>query len=119
VRVIFDHNVPKRLRRFLTGHEVHTAREMSWAALENGELLRAAENTGFDAMVTGDKNLEYQQNLEGRSLALVVLGTNNWNVIKEDCAPVVAEVNLAKPGSFQRVAFKSHPKRRRDLSLEP
>jgi hypothetical protein len=52
------------------------------AELENGELLKAAQDDGFEGMVTGDKNLSYQQNLKGRTLALVVLSTNNWNVIK-------------------------------------
>jgi len=103
VRVIFDHNVPKQLRQFLVGHEVKTAREMAWAALTNGELLAAAEGAGFDVMVSGDKNLVYQQNLTGRKLALVVLGTNSWKRIKLDTGPVVTAVAGATPGSFQRV----------------
>ncbi len=59
---------------------------MAWAALTNGELLAAAEGAGFDVMVSGDKNLVYQQNLAGRKLALVVLGTNSWKRIKLDTA---------------------------------
>ena len=56
-------------------------------------------------MVTGDKNLSYQQNLQGRNLALVVLSTNNWKVIKENTTPIVEAVNTAKPGSFQVVTL--------------
>jgi predicted nuclease of predicted toxin-antitoxin system len=82
VKVLFDHNVPHKLRRFLPSHEVSTADEMGWAELENGQLLQAAQQAAFAAMVTGDKNLSYQQNLQGRSLSLIVLSTNNWNVIK-------------------------------------
>jgi hypothetical protein len=50
---------------------------MNWPPqLENGELLKAAEETAFDVMVTSDQNILYQQNLKGRGLALVVLGSN-------------------------------------------
>jgi hypothetical protein len=61
---------------------------MGWSELENGELLRAAEVAGFAVMVTGDKNLSSQQNLRGMALALVVLSTNNWNVLKKNPRPV-------------------------------
>jgi len=60
VRVLFDHNVSKRLRAHLEAHQVSTAREMSWAEQENGDLLRIAEDAGFAVMVIEDKNLSYQ-----------------------------------------------------------
>ncbi|MDQ2773525.1 MAG: hypothetical protein M3Y57_01145 [Acidobacteriota bacterium] len=50
-------------------------------------MLNAAERAGFDVMVTGDKNLSHQQNLKKRKLALVVLATNDWNVIKQNPTP--------------------------------
>jgi len=105
VKVLFDHNVPHKLRGSLSGHEVATADEMGWSLLENGELLRAAENAGFAVMVTCDKNLSYQQNLLGRELALVVLSTNNWNVLKLNAPPVMAAVNAAMPSSFRLVTI--------------
>jgi predicted nuclease of predicted toxin-antitoxin system len=83
VKVLFDHNVPKKLRSLLPRHEVSTSRELGWDALKNGELLAAAEANGFQVMVTGDKNLSYQQNLKDRKLALVVLGSTDWNTVKE------------------------------------
>ena len=105
MKVLFDHNVPQKTRGFLAGHKVSTAFEMGWAELENGELLKAAEDVGFEVMVTADKNLSYQQNLEGRRLALVVLSTNNWNLIKLQPERVYAAVNAAVPGSFQRLTL--------------
>ena len=87
----------------MPAHEVGTADEMGWSELENGELLRAAEVAGFAVMVTGDKNLSFQQDLRGMELALVVLSTNNWNVVKHNPQPVVEAVDDAKPGSFQVV----------------
>ena len=89
----------------LTNHDVSTADEMGWAELENGELLRAAEAAGFAVMVTGDKNLTYQQNLYGMELALVVLSTNNWNVLKNHPHIVVEAIDAATHGSFHIVIF--------------
>jgi hypothetical protein len=57
--VLFDNNVPAPLRRYLEGHEVSTARQMGWQELENGDLLNAAEDAGFELLLTGDKNLSY------------------------------------------------------------
>jgi hypothetical protein len=87
----------------MPAHDVSTADEVGWSELENGELLRAAEVAGFAVMVTGDKNLSFQQDLRGMELALVVLSTNNFNVLKHDPRPVLAAVDAAKPGSFQVV----------------
>ncbi len=61
---------------------------MQWAMLENGDLLSAAEDAGFDVMLTADKNISYQQNLAGRRLALVVLSTNDWNLIQLNIQPL-------------------------------
>ena len=106
MKLLFDHKVPHKLRHSLPDHEVSTAEAMGWAVLENGELLRAAENAGFDLMVTCDQNLSYQQNLRGRQLSLVVLSTNNWNHLKRDLDPVIAAVNEAQPGSFQFIKIR-------------
>jgi predicted nuclease of predicted toxin-antitoxin system len=103
VRVLFDHNIPRKLRRLLKGHYVSIALEMNWTTLRNGDLLRAAEDAGSDVMVTADQDLSYQQNLSGRKLALVVLNTNNWNVIQQHSERIIASVDAATPGSFQTV----------------
>lgn len=111
MKVLFDHNVPKRLRTLLPGHTVSTSREMRWNALKNGELLKAAEEYGFDAMITGDKNLGYQQNLKGRKLALIVLADTNWPTLKQNPAPVLAAIDQAIPGSFTRLTEPALPRR--------
>ena len=77
MRIVFDKNVPVGVRRFLFQHEVRTSVEMQWhPQLDNGELLEAAEAAGFDVMITSDRNIGHQQNLTGRKLALLVLGSN-------------------------------------------
>ncbi len=101
MKVLFDHNIPHKLRHSMPAHNVSTADEMGWSELENGELLPAAEVAGFVVMVTGDKNLSFQQDLRGMELALVVLSTNNWNVVKHNFQLVVEAVDAPKPGSCQ------------------
>jgi|SRR5215813_12582828 len=73
--ILFDHVTPQGIAKSLRGHTVIKARDRGWDTLSNGELLLAAEKAGFDVVVTADKNMRYQQNLEGRKIALVVLGT--------------------------------------------
>ena len=74
MRVLIDECAPKALKAFLTkhGHESRTVQEAGWAGKQNGELLKLAE-THFDAFVTVDTNLRYQQNLERRRIAIVIL----------------------------------------------
>jgi hypothetical protein len=61
------------LRHSLTQHEIATTFERGWSKLKNGELLDAAEKEGFAVLVTTDSNLKYQQNLQVRQIAVVVL----------------------------------------------
>jgi hypothetical protein len=65
------------LRRYLPGHTIATAFEMGWAEFGNGDLLLEAE-AQFDALVTTDQNLRYQQNLANRRLAILVLPFASW-----------------------------------------
>lgn len=114
MKVLFDANVPAKLRNHLPGHEVTRAQSLGWQRLVNGDLLQAAEGAGFDVMVTGDKNLSYQQNLKDRKLALVVLPTIDWGTLKS--SPVTLQaigdaVDRSKPGSF-RAVLSSLPRRR-------
>jgi hypothetical protein len=73
VRVLVDEAVPRRFARLLTAYDVQTVQEAGWSGLSNGELLRAAEDFGFDAFVTVDKKLPYQQNLTQYALGIVIL----------------------------------------------
>ncbi len=74
MHVLIDECLPKKLKRELSGHTVFTVQEKGWSGLENGDLLRVAENE-FDVWVTADKNVEYQQNLDRFDIAVVVLVT--------------------------------------------
>src|ERR1039457_59672 len=103
MRILLDHNTPAPLRYWLMGHEVETAYERGWAELTNGDLLNMAEQAGFDVMITTDKGIRYQQNLAGRSLSLVVIGTNDWTRIRRSKSVVVDAISGVPPGSFLEI----------------
>jgi len=101
--VLFDHGTPAPIRQFLAGCSVKRTQELGWDRLTNGELLSAAEDSGFDLLLTTDKNIRYQQNLIGRKIAIVVLGNAQWPVLRHHVQRVVDAVLGATPGSYHEV----------------
>jgi hypothetical protein len=71
--------------------------------LKNGDLLSAAEEAGFEVLVTSDKSIRYQQNLQGRKIALVILTQGRWGLVRRVLAEIAAAVNAAAPGSYTEV----------------
>jgi predicted nuclease of predicted toxin-antitoxin system len=102
MKILFDQGTPAPLRHALPGHAVSTAYEMGWASLTNGDLLDAAER-GFDVLVTTDQNLPYQQNLTGRRLAVLILPTTSWPMLKERVRDVESALGTTEPGSIVRL----------------
>ena len=74
MRLLLDESVPAGLRRALRAHQVRTAVEMGWSGVKNGALLALAAED-FDAFITVDKNLPYQQNLSMLPISVVLLDT--------------------------------------------
>lgn len=103
MKVLFDQGTPVPLRHQLHLHEVSTVYELAWSALQNGDLISHAEAAGFDILVTTDQNLKYQQNLSGRSLAIVVLLSTSWPKIQTKISAVAKAVDEAKLGSYTEV----------------
>ena len=101
--VLFDQATPVPIRPYLEGHIVRTAAQQGWDRLRNGDLLTAAEEAGFDLLLTTDKNMRYQQNLAGRKIAIVVLGQQQWPRLRPHIHHVIEAVNAATPGSFAEV----------------
>jgi len=112
--ILFDNGTPAPLRYALKGHVVVEAIERGWDRLVNGELIAVAEAAGFDLLLTTDKNIRYQQNLTGRKLALVVLGSNIWPVVRDHGAAIAAKVDAATPGSYEFIEMPLPPKCHRD-----
>ena len=104
MKILFDQGTLAPLRKILVPHSVSTAFEMGWAELANGDLLETAEKV-FDAFITTDKNLRYQQNLSGRQLAILVLPTTSWPEIQKHLGPISDAVNALKPGDFIELKF--------------
>jgi len=73
VKLLLDENLPQQMRLELPGHDVFTVSYMKWSGIENGALLRLAAEAGFDAVITNDHGLEYEQNLQSLPVAVVVL----------------------------------------------
>lgn len=115
-RVLLDENTPEGVRRLLPGLLVATAPAMGWASLANGALLTVAEQAGFDVLVMGDQNMEHQNRLAGRGIAVVVLGTIHWPTIRAYANRVAEAVARAAPGRATAVAFPRPPHPRRPSS---
>jgi hypothetical protein len=101
--ILFDNGTPSPLRYAFEGHVVVEALERGWDRLVNGELIAAAEVEGFDVLLTTDKNIRYQQNLKNRKIAFVVLGNQQWPILRRYVERVVTAVNAATPGSYAEV----------------
>lgn len=103
MRILFDHGTPAPLIPFLEGHTVTRAKDAGWDRVSNGMLLSAAEENGFEILVTTDKQFRYQQNLAGRQIAIVVLSNSNWPVMRRYVDRVVNAVNSAGSGDYIEV----------------
>jgi hypothetical protein len=112
VRVLLDENLPHKLRAHLANHDTATVAYLGWGGLKNGELLKSAEEAGFDVFVTGDRALEYQQNIMGRKIAIVSLSAHNWPLIKHHVTKIAAAIDRAQGSSFTLVKCGAFTRRR-------
>ena len=111
MRILLDEQLPRQLARAIAGHEVSTVQRQGWSGLKNGELLRRAAAQRFDAFVTADQNLAFQQNLAGSPLRVVVLLAPT-NVL-DDLLPLIPELHgaleAAQAGEIVRVGRETCP----------
>lgn len=104
MKIILDESTPQKLRLLIDNrHVAVTTWFQGWSGLKNGALLAAAEDADFELFITADQELSYQQNLADRRIAVLVLSTNNWGVVKEQIAKISAAIDAAIPGSFHFV----------------
>jgi hypothetical protein len=103
MRILFDQGVPRGLAASLRSHDVTEARRLKWERVSNGELLKLAEDAGFNLLLTTDKNVRYQQNLAGRKISVVVLGQSPWWLVRQHLGAIAAALNAAVPGSNAEV----------------
>ncbi len=106
MRLLLDECVPRKFKDALTGHQVSTAREMGWSGKRNGELLALMREHRFEAFVTVDQNVEFQQNVKASGIAAVVLAAHT-NRLKEllPLAPeALKKLSVIRPGALERVS---------------
>ena len=100
MRILFDQCVPQPLRAYLTGHSVQTAKQLGWGRLKNGDLLKRAEQEGFDCLLTADQNLKYQQNLSARRIAIFVVKDTDWKKVKLRAVEIAAALASIQSGNY-------------------
>jgi predicted nuclease of predicted toxin-antitoxin system len=107
MRILLDEQLPRRLARQLVGHQVRTVQQQGWAGIGNGGLLRRAAADAFEIFVTADRNLQFQQNLAGAPLGVVILVAQSIRL--EDLLPLIPSLLSAlrevRPGEVRRVGI--------------
>ena len=93
MKILFDEDAPRPVRRHLPGHSISTVQEMGWAGVKNGRLLDIVEAGGFEILLTFDQNLQHQQSFQGRAIAVVVVVVPNKRMAT--LAPLAQDILLA------------------------
>ena len=98
--VLFDEDVPRQLRRDLEEYRIRTVQEEGWSSVKNGELLRLSSGT-FDAFVTADKRLRFQQNISRFDIGVVVIATRDTRLprLQQALEEIRAAIRDVKPGT--------------------
>jgi|SRR5215469_3711537 len=86
--ILLDENLPTALWQFILDHDVRSVAFMGWSGLKNGELIAAAEASGFEILVTADQGIRYQQNLTRRQIAMTLLSANVLPIIQANLPPL-------------------------------
>lgn len=105
MKILLDENLPHALRHELASHDVCTVTYLGWSGIKNGELIQRAANDGFDAMLTMDDGVEYQQNLATLPIAVVILEatSNDFDDLKTLLPTLKDALAALKPRSIVRV----------------
>ena len=110
MKILFDHGTPRSIARSLAGHKVTRAAQLGWHQLGNGVLIESAEEAGYDLLLSTDQNIRYQQNLNHRKIAIVVLTGQQRPNVRLHLERISVAVNEAKPGSYVEVEIPLPPK---------
>jgi hypothetical protein len=105
MRVLIDECIDERFRNYLPSHDCQTARYAGLAGLKNGELLTAAEAAQFTVFLTTDHGIEYQQNLAGRNIAIIIFHTksNRLRDLLPHVPACLAQIEVVRPGQIVRI----------------
>ena len=98
MRILLDNNVPRLLRINLPNHQVETAFQHNWRTLTNGELLDRAESHAYQMLITADQRIPYQQNLSRRSIAVLIITSNEREAVTNALTAINDAVNSMTAG---------------------
>jgi predicted nuclease of predicted toxin-antitoxin system len=102
MKILLDECVPWPMHRLLGHHSFTNVQAQGWGGIKNGELLQRAE-AEFDLFITSDQNIRYQQNLAGRTIAVLELSTNDIGRIEAAMSLIQAAVDGIQPNEFERL----------------
>ena len=101
MKMLLDENLPHRLHKdFPAEHEVYSAQYMGWLGLKNGPLLEVMLQNGFEALITWDKNLEFQQNFSKYPITVFCLHTpfNKYAFLKTRITKIIDAIEKGVRG---------------------
>jgi len=105
MRILIDECIDERFRNSFPGHDCQTSHYAGMAGLKNGDLLAAAEAAGFEVFLTVDQGIEYQQNLSGRNIAIIILRakSNRLADLLRLVPASVSSIESIHPGQIVRI----------------
>jgi predicted nuclease of predicted toxin-antitoxin system len=105
MKVLLDECIPRKFKKSLATHECRTVPEAGFAGKTNGELLSLAEQHNFDVLLTMDKGLEYEQNLAGRRIAVVIVRakSNRLADLLPHAGACAEQISSARRGQIVRI----------------
>lgn len=103
--MLLDECIPRKLKRSFSSHDSIAVAEAGWAGKKNGELLSLAEQSGFQVFISVDRGLEYQQSLQSRTIAIVLIRTksNRLADVSSLLPEVLKVLETIQPGQLAKV----------------
>jgi hypothetical protein len=95
--------LPIGVRELLPGHDLSTAAYAGLAGLPNGELIERAAEAGFDVIVSLDRGIPHQQNLERHGIGFVLIPDNDVDLIRPYAARLLSAIDARTPGTVARI----------------
>ena len=101
-RVLLDEHLPHALRAELAGHDVYTVAYQKWVSYRNGVLMTAAEQAGFEVILTMDGGMTHQRPVTARNIAIILIEapTNTIEDLRPLMPEILAAINAAEPGTL-------------------
>lgn len=100
MKILFDHGTPTPLRNHLRDHSIDRSAKKGWELLKNGELIRKAEEKGYEVIITTDQNMRHQQNLTENGLAIIMLLSTAWPRVRHRTEEIRTAIEEVRPGEL-------------------